>query len=105
LRAAKAWSTARWGEALTVQYFKDLDAGARHVAAHQSTTPVRTALSGDSGLGVYLVREHYLIYTPVSDQCIAIVAVLHRKRDVPTLLRKYAYLIHRELATLHPNEA
>ena len=104
LREAKAWSKSRWGEALTVQYFHDLDQAARYLAEHHTQTSKRSDLAGDSGLGIYSVREHYLIYEPIAPQTIVIVAVLRQVRDVPAILSRYAYVIKRELDELRKTD-
>jgi plasmid stabilization system protein ParE len=105
LREAKAWSKARWGEERTTQYFHDLDQGARYLAEHYAQTSARSDLAGSSGLGVYPVREHYLIYEPIAERKVVIVAVLRQVRDIPALLSKYAYVFKRELDDIRKSEA
>jgi len=57
----------------------------------------RDDLSGDTGLSVHPVREHYLVYLPVADQHIVIVAVVRQLRDVPEILGKAEFMIRREV--------
>ncbi len=105
LRKAKAWSKARWGDERTTQYFHDLDQGARYLAEHHTQTPMRNDLAGGSGLGVYPVLEHYLIYEPIAERKIAIIVVIRQTSDIPTLLSKYAYVFKRELDEIRKSEA
>ena len=93
LREAKSWSRARWGVALTQRYFEDLENAAQYVAAHHK----EICQNPHSELGVYPVREHYIIYTPLDEDTIAIVAVIRQGRDIPSLLQRYASVFAREL--------
>lgn len=52
---------------------------------------------GESGLGLYPVREHYIVYAPIDTRSIAVVAFIRQGRDVPAILSKYAPMIKREL--------
>ncbi len=57
----------------------------------------RDDLSGDTGLFVHSVREHYLVYLPVDEQHIVIVAVVRQSRDVPEILGRAEFMIRREV--------
>ncbi|MEQ1705541.1 MAG: type II toxin-antitoxin system RelE/ParE family toxin [Rickettsiales bacterium] len=103
LREAKIWSRTRWGKELTTQYFHDLEKAALYLASHHHQSAKRQELSGENGLNAYPVREHYIIYVPVSNQKIVIVAFIRQTRDIPTLLRKYAYLFKKELGEIRRN--
>ena len=46
------------------------------------------------------VREHYLVYEPLDDHCIVIVAVIRQRRDVPAILQKWAAPLRRELSEI-----
>ena len=46
---------------------------------------------------VYLVREHYIVYEPLGERFIAIVAVIRQGRDLPAILQKWSAPIRREL--------
>lgn len=100
LRETTAWSRARWGEELTRRYLDDLHEGAQFVAEHQSTLRGRQELSGGTALRMYPVREHYIVYEPLGERFIAIVAVIRQRRDIPTILRKWSAPIRRELAQI-----
>lgn len=100
LREARTWSRARWGEALTDQYFDDLHNGAQFIAHNHSALKERNTLAGGTSLLLYLVREHYIVYEPLSEQLIAVVAVIRAGRDIPQILQKWALPIRQELAAI-----
>jgi plasmid stabilization system protein ParE len=97
LREARAWSRARWGKELTSRYFDDLHESARFIAENHAALLGRHELSGGTSLWVYRVREHYIVYEPLAERFIAIVAVLRQGRDIPTILQKWSVPIRREL--------
>lgn len=100
LREARAWSRARWGKELTRRYFDDLHKGAQFVAGNQSALRRRQELAGGTALLIYPVREHYLVYEPIGERFIAIVAVIRQGRDIPAILQKWAAPIRRELTEI-----
>jgi plasmid stabilization system protein ParE len=100
LRETKRWSRARWGEAQTKHYFEDLDKAACYIAANQTALAARDDLTGTPELGIYPVREHYLIYVALGKQQIALVDVIRQSRDVPAILAQSAPLIRRELKAI-----
>jgi len=97
LREARAWSRARWGRELTSQYFDDLHEGAQFIAENQSALRQRQELSGGTGLRVHPVREHYIVYEPLAERFIAVVAVIRQGRDIPAILQKWSVPIRRAL--------
>jgi len=97
LREARAWSRARWGKELTSRYFDELHEGAQFIAEKPSTLRGRQELSAGTSLLVYPVREHYIVYEPLAEGFIAIVAVIRQGRDVPSILQKWSVPIRREL--------
>ena len=99
-REARSWSVARWGKVLTDRYFDDLHAAAQHIAENQESLRSRDELTAGTALLLYPVREHYIVYEPLSDQLIALVAVIRQERDVPAILQKWAAPIRRELADI-----
>ena len=94
---AKIWSLSRWGRSLTREYFGDLHEAAEYVASHQPGLSAREDLTGDTGLFIHPIREHYLVYLPVSSQYIILVAVIRQSRDVPLILGKTSFMIRREV--------
>ena len=80
LREARAWSRARWGKELTSRYFDDLHEGAQFIAENQSALRPRQELSAGTSLWVYPVREHYIVYEPLAERFIAVVAVIRQGR-------------------------
>jgi plasmid stabilization system protein ParE len=97
LRKASIGSRARWGNELTSRYFDDLHLGAQFIAESHLSVLGRQDLSGGTALLVYPVREHYLVYEPLGERFIAIVAVIRQGRDLPSLLQKWTVPIRREL--------
>ena len=97
LREARAWSRVRWGKELTRRYLDDLHRGAQFIAENQSALRGRQELAAGTALLVYPVREHYLVYEPLDERCIANVAVIRQGRDIPAILQKWATPIRREL--------
>lgn len=91
---------AKWGEKLTEEYFVALDNAARDLAKNFKTYRPRGELAGGTGLLLYPVREHYLVYEPLAKNQIVIVAILRQGRDIPDILNKGKHLIMRELAAI-----
>ena len=100
LREARAWSRARWGKELTDRYFQDLHEGAQYIAENRASLRDRHELAGGTALCLYPVREHYIVYEPLTPRSIAIVAVIRQSRDIPAILRKWAAPIRRELTEI-----
>ena len=105
LREARAWSGARWGRELTSRYFDDLHAGAQFIAENHSALRRRQELSGGTRLPVYPVREHYIVYEPLAERFIAVVAVIRPGRDIPAILQKWSVPIRRELIEIRARVA
>lgn len=99
-REAKRWSQARWGKEQTTAYFTDLHKGAEFIAHHQQNITDRNTLTAATGLGIYPVREHYIVYLPVSETHIIIVALIRQVRDVCAILQANQFRIQREIKSL-----
>jgi plasmid stabilization system protein ParE len=82
---------------LTNRYFEDLHDGAQYIAEHYASLRNRHDLAGGTALLLYPVREHYIVYEPLAEHFIAIVAVVRQGRDLPAILQKWAAPIRREL--------
>ena len=93
-REARRWSLSRWGKELTRQYFIDLHEGAEALAQNYSVVHQMADLSG---LSVYPVREHYLVYVSIGNNRIVIVALIRQTRDVPAILNANGFKIRRQL--------
>lgn len=100
LREAKAWSLARWGPEQTREYFNALHEAARDLARHPTSHHSRDELDGGTGLRLYPFREHFLVYEPVGQNRIVIVAVIRQTRDIPEILSRGSYVLRRELNEL-----
>jgi plasmid stabilization system protein ParE len=100
LREARSWSRARWGKELTNRYFQDLHEGAQYIAENHTSLRSRHELAGGTALCLYPVREHFIVYEPLTEKLIAIVAVIRQRRDIPAILQKWAAPIRRELTEI-----
>ncbi len=87
----------RWSKALTRQYFADLHEGAEFIARNHASFRARDELSGETGLSLYPVREHYIVYLPVAEDHIIIVSFIRQVRDVPTILAQDHFRLNREV--------
>ena len=96
-REARRWSLSRWGPELTRQYFADLHIAAEDTAKNYRSLARKDQLTGTSGLGIRAAREHYLVYVPIGDRNIVIVALIRQTRDVPAILKANGFLIRRQL--------
>jgi plasmid stabilization system protein ParE len=97
LKEARAWSRARWGKDLTAKYFDDLHEAARFIAENHESLRRRQEFGVGIALLLHPVREHYIVYEPLAEKLIAVVAVIRQSRDIPTILQKWAAPIRREL--------
>lgn len=97
LRKAKNWSLARWNKALTQDYFHDLHKGAQYIAENYRSLKSREELTEDTGLFIYPVREHSIVYVPVGEKQIVIVSIVRQCRDIPSLLKKWKDRIREEI--------
>jgi plasmid stabilization system protein ParE len=78
-------------------YFQRLHDAAEYIAKHQPAISRRDDLTDDESLGAYPVGEHYIVYTPLDDSQIAIVALIRQTRDVPAILQANSFRIRRAL--------
>lgn len=100
IREAGDWSLERWGKEKTVQYLTELHEKLEYVAANFKTfenNKTREDLSGGTGLLLYPAGKHYIVYVPISEQSIAVAAVIRQGRDIPSILQKDVFTIRREL--------
>jgi plasmid stabilization system protein ParE len=102
-RAARNWSRKRWGNAATKRYFEDLHHTANQIASSHLSLPNSSDLT-NSELLVWPVREHYIVYLPIPNQTIIIVALIRQSRDVPSILAANLFYIERELKQLKLNK-
>lgn len=102
-RKARQWSLLRWGKQLTKQYFSDLHESAEQIAQSYQSCTDKDYLTSTIGVGIHAVREHYIVYLPVEDKKIVIVALIRQSRDVPAILKANSYIIRRELKEIFDN--
>ena len=96
-REARQWSLSRCGKELTRQYFTDLYESAASIARNHQSPASMEHVAGISGLRVHAIREHYLVYVPISSNCIAIVSLIRQTRDVPAILKNNGVIVQRQL--------
>lgn len=94
------WSLTRWGNDLTDKYLDDIHNGVEWIAKNQNSIGSRPSLMAGSGLSVYPIREHYVIFYPVAKAHIIIIAIMRQGRDIPDILRKSSVHIERELKVI-----
>ena len=96
-REARQWSLSRWGKELTKQYFTGLHESAESIAPIHDRFTSTEHVSDATELSIYPVREHYLVYVPISRNRIVIVALIRQTRDVPAILNANSFMIQRQL--------
>lgn len=99
-REARRWSLSRWGREHIIQYFTDLHHCAEHIVQGVRQLASTGYAVGSTGLSIYPVREHYLVYVPMGKNRIVIVALIRQTRDVPAILKANGYLIQRQLKVI-----
>lgn len=100
IREIADWSLLNWGKAKTIAYLNDLHQGLIFIAANFKTfenNKTREDLSGGTGLLLYPINKHYVVFVPVSENTIAVAAVIRQGRDIASILQKDAIAIRREL--------
>lgn len=100
LREIGDWSLQRWGKEKTVQYLTELHKGLEYIATNFKTlenNKARDDLSGGSGLLLYPINKHYVVFTPISNRAIGVAAVIRQGRDIPSILQKNGFEIRRDL--------
>ncbi|MFT4959634.1 MAG: hypothetical protein ACI92Z_000710 [Paracoccaceae bacterium] len=70
------------------------------MALHHKSLAKKDHLTGTTGLGIYAIREHYLIYVPLHAKQIAIVALIRQTRDLPTILKSNSFKIRQKIENL-----
>jgi plasmid stabilization system protein ParE len=99
-RQARQWSLSRWGAELTKKYFVSLHESAEYIAQNHHSLEDKEYLTGTTGLGIHAVKEHYLVYVPIREGYIGIVALIRQTRDIPAILKANNYLICREISDI-----
>ncbi len=107
LREQRKWSVEEFGRTTTKRYFQDLADCLELLAQNPARSARRPELKGLSGLMIYPLGSHYIIYAPVK-QCICVFGIVLQTRDVLPILNENAALFKRELAqfekTFKPQE-
>jgi len=103
-REARSWSLKRWGKSATKQYFEDLHEGAKTIAESHFALADSSGLTSSEELLVWPIREHYIIYLPIQNGQIIIIALIRQSRDVPSILGANRFMIERELKQIQKIE-
>lgn len=99
-RAAKYWSQKRWGKDLTKQYFQDVHDTVNNIAQNPERYARRGELATPNNVQVVGVREHYVVYVPIKENFIIVVAFMRQVRDIPTILETHAEHIQKEVQSI-----
>ena len=102
LREHKKWSLNRFGHTITKKYFQDIDKGFQYIADNYKRFPPRLELVGKSGLSIYPILEHYVVYMPINDG-IHSADILRQAQDIPNILNDNSAIFQRELLQSHKN--
>jgi len=86
LRALQARSLELFGPIQTNRFIARLKKAAEFASTHIGKLSTRSHLVGDSGLSLYPVSNQFLVYRPVSDHHIVILAIVTQSRDIPALI-------------------
>ncbi len=100
IREVGDWSLQHWGKEKTVEYLTDLHQGLEFLAENFKTfenNKTREDLSGGTGLLLYPINKHYVVFVAIDEQTIAVAAVIRQGRDIANILQKDAFAIRREL--------
>lgn len=100
------WSFERWGKETTLKYLAELHQGLEFIATHFETfksNKTLAHLSGGTGLMIYPIKEHYVVYVPIGKKVIAVATVIRQGRDIPSLLKNSDFSIRRELKEIRDN--
>lgn len=100
IRDLADWSLSRWGQEKTAAYLTELHQRLVYLSENLDTVQRNQTfadLNGGTGLMLYPVQKHYVVFLPLGEQFIAVVAVIRQGRDVPAILKKHAIAIRGEL--------
>lgn len=79
-------TAAKWGNDQARRYLIELRDGFETIAARHDRLPPKPAGVGD--LRLHRVNRHYVVFLPLTEEVVAIVAILHERMDVPARLRE-----------------
>jgi plasmid stabilization system protein ParE len=97
LRAHKKWSLKQFGYEVTKKYFEDMDIGFQFIADNHKGFTTRSELTGDTGLCIYPVKKHFVIFVPLHDD-VHIVDILSQVQDIPNILSESTARFEREIS-------
>jgi plasmid stabilization system protein ParE len=79
-------SLEQFGRARTNRFIAELKKAAEFAADNVGKLGTRSHLTGDSGLNLYPVQNHFVAYPPVSRNHIVIIAIFRQSRDIAALV-------------------
>lgn len=79
-------SVELFGHAQTNKFLIELERAAEFAADNIGKIQTRAHLTGDSGLSLYPVNNHFIAYRPVADNHIVIIALFRQSRDIPSFV-------------------
>jgi plasmid stabilization system protein ParE len=100
IRDLADWSLNRWGQEKTTHYLTELHEKLGYLSENLETfqrNQTYADLNGGTGLLLYPVQKHYIVFLPLGEQSIAVAAVIRQGRDIPSILQKHAFAIREEL--------
>ncbi len=108
IRDLADWSLSRWGQDKTAAYLTELHQRLVYLSENLKTlqhNQTYADLNGGTGLMLYPVQKHYVVFLPLGETSIAVVAVIRQGRDVPAILQKHAVAIRGELQEIQDKMA
>ena len=93
-------SLERFGRDQTNTFMTALKKAAEFAADNHGKVPPRSQLTGESGLSLYPVHNHFIAYRPVADHHIVIIALLRQSRDIPAFVLAEAKRFRKDFAEI-----
>jgi plasmid stabilization system protein ParE len=79
-------SLEQYGSIQTNKFMNDLKKAAEFAADNIGKVPTRAHLTGESGLSLYPVNNHFIAYRPVTEKHIVVIAIFRQSRDVVAMI-------------------
>jgi plasmid stabilization system protein ParE len=80
-------SLEMFGLEQTNKFMAELKKAAEFAADNHGKVSTRAHLTGESGLSLYPVNNHFIAYRPVAENHIVIIALFRQSRDIPSFIR------------------
>jgi toxin ParE1/3/4 len=89
-----------WGNRQAQKYLDELRRGFERIAEYHKTFVNRDDMNGGTGLSLYHVGKHYVVYVPLTDNVVIIASLVYHSRDIPNHLKEIGFEIRRDLQTI-----